>query len=78
MVAGNLTPEARARRAAVSPLGTEGTAWDIAWTAVFLASDEARWITGTCIPVDGGMTQANPMTVHGYLTAHAAEAGSAG
>lgn len=35
-------------------LGREGTAWDIAWAAVFLASDEARWITGTTLPVEGG------------------------
>jgi len=27
-------------------LGTEGVAWDIAWPAVFLASEESRWITG--------------------------------
>jgi NAD(P)-dependent dehydrogenase (short-subunit alcohol dehydrogenase family) len=38
------------------PLGTEGTAWDIAWAAVYLASDEARWVTGVVLPVDGGLT----------------------
>ena len=37
-----------------TPLGTVGTGWDVAWTAVFLASDEARWITGAVVPVDGG------------------------
>ncbi|MFQ5553206.1 MAG: SDR family NAD(P)-dependent oxidoreductase [Thermoplasmata archaeon] len=42
-----------ARRRAV-PLRVEGTAWDVAWAAVFLASDEARWITGVSLPVDGG------------------------
>ena len=36
------------------PLGTVGTAWDIAWAAVYLASDEARWVTGILLPVDGG------------------------
>ena len=44
-----------ARNAAV-PLGRMGTAWDIANTAVFLASDEAQFITGVCLPVDGGQS----------------------
>jgi len=44
-----------ARNAAV-PLGKMGTAWDIANAAVFLASDEARFITGVCLPVDGGQS----------------------
>ncbi len=43
---GGLTLEQRAIRAKASPLGTEGTGWDIGWAAVFLASPEARWITG--------------------------------
>ena len=38
-----------------TPLGTEGTGWDIAWAAVYLVSDEARWVTGITLPVDGGM-----------------------
>lgn len=33
-----------------------GTAWDIAAAAVFLASDEAQFITGVILPVDGGMS----------------------
>ncbi|POR49968.1 SDR family NAD(P)-dependent oxidoreductase [Bosea psychrotolerans] len=44
-----------ARNAAV-PLGKMGTAWDIANAAVFLASDEAQFITGVCLPVDGGQS----------------------
>jgi NAD(P)-dependent dehydrogenase (short-subunit alcohol dehydrogenase family) len=44
-----------ARNAAV-PLGTMGTAWDVANAAVFLASEEARFITGVCLPVDGGQS----------------------
>lgn len=44
-----------ARNAAV-PMGKMGTAWDIAAAAVFLASDEAKFITGTCLPVDGGQS----------------------
>ena len=32
-----------------------GTAWDVANAALFLASDEARYITGVMLPVDGGL-----------------------
>jgi NAD(P)-dependent dehydrogenase (short-subunit alcohol dehydrogenase family) len=44
----------RARDAA-SPTGKMGDAWDIANTAVFLASDEAKYINGVMLPVDGGL-----------------------
>jgi NAD(P)-dependent dehydrogenase (short-subunit alcohol dehydrogenase family) len=37
-----------------SMIGTPGNAWDIAAAVVFLASDEARWITGVTLPVDAG------------------------
>lgn len=43
-----------ASRAAMVPMGYQGTAWDIANAAVFLASDEASYITGVVLPVDGG------------------------
>lgn len=43
-----------ARREATA-LGIEGTAWDIAWASVYLASDEARYVTGIVLPVDGGL-----------------------
>ena len=48
--------EYAARRAAQVPLGHQGTAWDVANAALFLASDEAAFITGVCLPVDGGQT----------------------
>ncbi|RAS80743.1 SDR family NAD(P)-dependent oxidoreductase [Priestia endophytica] len=43
-----------AARNASSPMGRMGTAWDIANASVFLASEEANFITGVCLPVDGG------------------------
>ena len=33
-----------------------GTAWDVAYAALFLASDEAKFITGVALPVDGGQS----------------------
>lgn len=46
-----------ARRNASVPLGGQmGSAWDVANAALFLASDEARFITGVCLPVDGGQS----------------------
>jgi NAD(P)-dependent dehydrogenase (short-subunit alcohol dehydrogenase family) len=44
-------------RRRLSLLGTEGTGWDVGWTVVFLASDEARFITAATLPVDGGVTE---------------------
>lgn len=38
------------------PLGHQGTAWDVAHAALFLASDDARFITGAILPVDGGQS----------------------
>jgi NAD(P)-dependent dehydrogenase (short-subunit alcohol dehydrogenase family) len=33
-----------------------GDAWDVAWAVVYLASDEAKFVTGAEIAVDGGLT----------------------
>ena len=52
-----LGPEARERRRRASPLGVEGTAWDVGWGAVYLASDEARWVTGHVLVIDAGLTR---------------------
>jgi NAD(P)-dependent dehydrogenase (short-subunit alcohol dehydrogenase family) len=56
MVSARGMPESvREARRKSTALGIEGTAWDIAWAAVYLASDEARWVTGVVLPVDGGV-----------------------
>jgi NAD(P)-dependent dehydrogenase (short-subunit alcohol dehydrogenase family) len=46
----------RESRLASVPLGRFGKPNDIAGIVVFLASDESSWMTGTVIPVDGGVT----------------------
>ena len=38
------------------PMGFMGDAWDVARAALFLASDESRYVTGVALPVDGGIT----------------------
>jgi NAD(P)-dependent dehydrogenase (short-subunit alcohol dehydrogenase family) len=45
-----------AQRDAQSPTGRMGDAWDTAYAALFLASDEARYINGTTLTVDGGLS----------------------
>jgi NAD(P)-dependent dehydrogenase (short-subunit alcohol dehydrogenase family) len=52
---GQTRAEVAAARDAKVPLGRKmGTAWDVAYAALFLASDEAKFITGVSLPVDGG------------------------
>lgn len=48
--------ELLAIRHAASPTGAMGTPWDVANAALFLASDEAAYVNGVCLPVDGGLT----------------------
>ncbi len=55
----NLAALIEARHKAV-PMGRMGDAWDVAHAVLFLASDEARYITATEIIVDGGLTAAMP------------------
>jgi NAD(P)-dependent dehydrogenase (short-subunit alcohol dehydrogenase family) len=54
---GSTTADVREARNARVPLrGKMGTGWDTAHAALFLASDEANFITGVLLPVDGGMS----------------------
>jgi NAD(P)-dependent dehydrogenase (short-subunit alcohol dehydrogenase family) len=49
--------EVRASRNSIVPLGRRmGTAWDTAYAALYLASDEAGFVTGAVLPVDGGQS----------------------
>jgi NAD(P)-dependent dehydrogenase (short-subunit alcohol dehydrogenase family) len=45
----------RAEASTRVPLGRRGDAWDVAYAALFLASDEAKYVTGTELLVDGGL-----------------------
>lgn len=52
----DIEAERERRRKEMVPLGIEGTAWDVAMAVAFLASDQARWITGQLLTIDGGST----------------------
>jgi NAD(P)-dependent dehydrogenase (short-subunit alcohol dehydrogenase family) len=57
VAAGRDRQELIAQRDSQVPLGrTMGTGWDVANAALFLASDEARFISGVCLAVDGGQS----------------------
>ncbi len=54
--AAGMSDTARERRRQASVLGVEGTGWDIGYAIRFLLSDQARFITGQTLVVDGGVT----------------------
>jgi NAD(P)-dependent dehydrogenase (short-subunit alcohol dehydrogenase family) len=57
---GRLPDGVREMRREASALKTEGTAWDVAYGVLYLASDEARWITGVVLPIDAGVSAISP------------------
>lgn len=66
-IVSNLDDMQRERRRKIAPLGIKGDAWDIASLALFLAGDEARFISGTVIPVDGGVIAVSPIKGADFL-----------
>lgn len=65
VIAERLNEEGRQRRATSGLIKDEGNAWDIGWAAVYLASDEARWVTGQVFPIDAGITITIPGNPYG-------------
>lgn len=63
-----LPADMREKRRKVSPLGIEGDAWDVALAVLFLASDEARFINGVHLAVDGGVEGIGPMVGHALIS----------
>jgi NAD(P)-dependent dehydrogenase (short-subunit alcohol dehydrogenase family) len=66
MVMSVSAPGARAEfmnqmRSEAGLLGTPGSGWDVGWAVGFLASDEARWITGVTLPVESGVLSVTPL-----------------
>lgn len=58
----------REARRKVGPLGLEGDAWDVAQAVLFLASDEARFINGVHLAVDGGVEGIAPLIGHAFVS----------
>lgn len=50
----------REMRRESSALRTEGTGWDVGYGVLYLASDEARWVTGVVLPIDAGVSAISP------------------
>ncbi|WP_454739326.1 SDR family NAD(P)-dependent oxidoreductase [Cupriavidus necator] len=60
-VSGGEVPDSvREIRRNAGAIKTEGTAWDVAYGILYLASDEARWVTGVILPIDAGVSATTP------------------
>lgn len=59
-IADGMDERKREGRRLASVLEIEGTGWDIGYAAVYLASDEARYVTGVALNVDGGVSLRTP------------------
>ena len=62
MVAPRMDDDLREIRKSAAPLRTEGDSWDVGYAALYLASDESRWVNGITLPVDAGLTSLSPVT----------------
>jgi NAD(P)-dependent dehydrogenase (short-subunit alcohol dehydrogenase family) len=60
MYTGQMTPAGREARRLASVMGREGVGWDIGHAVRFLLSEQARYITGQTLVVDGGATLVGP------------------
>ena len=67
MASREVTPEFADLRRRAGPLGIEGTSWDVAYAALFLASDESRWVSGVTLPVDSGILATTPLSMFPHL-----------
>ena len=67
MVARHTSQEMLDLRRRAGPLGFDGTPWDVAFAALFLASDESRWVSGVTLPVDAGLLAATPLAMFPHL-----------
>lgn len=57
---GRMPEGVREMRRGASALKTEGTGWDVGYGVLYLASDEARWVTGVVLPIDAGVSAISP------------------
>jgi len=57
---GGVPVSVRETRRNAGALKIEGTAWDVAYGILFLASDESRFITGVVLPIDAGVSATSP------------------